>query len=56
MTLALVIALVLAWLLAGVICVALCVTAARGDRGQMRRRIVLARGSRRFRREFESAV
>ena len=57
MTLLLVISLAAAWLLIGLlICLALCTSAARGDRGQASANLVLARGPRRFERDFESTV
>ena len=56
MSVALIVALLCAWLLAGIVCVALCVSAARGDRGQARASVRLARKSGRFARGLESAL
>ena len=55
MSVALILGLCCAWLLAGVVCIALCVSAARGDRGQARAPLALARPPRRFSRGLESA-
>ena len=53
MSVALIIGLLCAWLMAGIICVALCVSAARGDRGQVRAHGSLGRRPRRFARGLQ---